>query len=623
MLKLGENHDNVPRNGWLRNALLLMLGGMLHTSCADPSVKSDAPSGGSSSSVCSAPAWPENPQPNDEIIDEQTAIHAAQTVLAKRGIPDANDWGVKIVKTMEEVGYPLTYSKLALTLAFIDQESGFKWDPGIYEDLGGKIRGKRAQYESEYPYLTRTIKKTDEGRKLLKFIDGKSARASKAQTEGELVGILHEDLTQFEAEFPLTTTALNTAIPDWRLEALSQVATFGPMQVGVLSTFSPEERAGLTWEKYAERQDLLVARPQEALEDGIRYIQELQAYYGDCVGCVIHDYKGGAFAHLNAQFQVMLREVNPDLVVDGDLLKFDPTTGVPLEEVSASESAARKFNKKYNLGYSDEEIRKALKKRGPDFVEDCFVRRVAEKYMKKHETLEPSRTTLNIKKGDGEKGETAKDQETVTEYVKKVIERYKKWMAALNAQTPTQANKPQPISRPIQTPSTATVTPPVPVSRPVEQASTATTLPVVRERRSVDREAPTVAAVPRLRQQEESTATLLQQKTERRDALVVVLKATVAKYPGCPHAVDVIPDRDGVGIFTKVMFQHGANWILFKIRENVNNENFGIKWEEMIGGKDKSRELTFKSMGGVRAWVNGWIDFQCKANQLKSIEDTP
>ncbi|QQR55216.1 DUF1615 family protein [Candidatus Peregrinibacteria bacterium] len=377
---------------------------------------------------CGASEWELTPPPQAEALEPALAKRALQSALEFRFPNDeveAGRWANALVSAMEKERYPLTVTKMALLLAFIETESDFQVDPAF---TSGQVRSEISDTieakEKQYPGALQWAKDLGIYDDYEPFLD----RAKAAKSEGSVLKILHDGIDALKAEGKENTRALIVQRfgEDWEFLALGLVHSLGPTQINAWNTFSLEERKTLTPDQLRMRQLELLNSPETGIQYTVRLLKALQEVYGNDLPSVIGDYKGGPFAHFKAKIQVILQGVTPDLEVDGDLV-FYTAKGLPdSTRDSSTLLAAFQFNEKHELGFEDEQIREAFAKTGKDLMEDCVVRSILQEGQELGVDLN---VRLQTSKGEG----SAKARQTVEEYVDLVTGRYREWLERLKA----------------------------------------------------------------------------------------------------------------------------------------------------------------------------------------------
>ncbi len=373
-------------------------------------------------SLCEAPELNIKGPESKNILTKDLASEVVNKALHTKGLSNSEKWTSWVVEAMQEEEFPLTPSKIAAVLAIIEQESSFEVDPKTSGILR-KLDENEAEIKKEYPWVETLLSSAGINKLFLRH----RTAAGKAKTEGEAVHVLHAAIEDFKTSYPEAAREVAFHNPDWELEALVSIGTLGPTQISVLSTFDGEERQNLTPEAYRLRQLEMVRDPKLAIRHTIRRLKEGALVNGTNFLQTVGDYKGGQDAHFKATVQMALRLVNPNVAIDGDLLRYD-LRGLPLDQDSQSLLTAVEFNNHYELGFSKEQIQRAFAKTGKDLTEDCVIRSILEKAGEKEDyDLE---VTLDTSKG----GNDAKGKETVSQYVKSVAKRYEAWRKQLEDQ---------------------------------------------------------------------------------------------------------------------------------------------------------------------------------------------
>lgn len=387
---------------------------------------------------CTAPVLAKSAPSDLDVLEAAVAKSKIEAALSRQSIPEARAWSEAIVGAMEEEAYPLTFSKIAAVMAFLQQESSFQEDPRL--DMRYELKEKRAQLYEAYPVL-KDIEASDvfEAAGGPAYLDSLEARALALNSERQAVDLLHvaiDDAHEFLSEhWMLGQFVAGSFGSNWDFYALDVVHSVGPAQLNPLGTFTLEERTSLTPDQLKKRQLELFDR-KVAVRFLVRRLKAHQDAYGTEFGKVIADYKGGPFASLHSQFQHALREtVAPGLSLDGDLVFYTGRALPDPEKESSTFKAALKFNEEYELGFSRDEIWNALSSTGVEFQENCFVRTTIQRAQMESSTT-IGEFTLETSKG----GDSAKGKQTVVEYTRQVWSKYRFWGNELEDKT----EKPEP-----------------------------------------------------------------------------------------------------------------------------------------------------------------------------------
>lgn len=538
---------------------------------------------------CSTPELEINLPEDKNVLSREEADELLKDALQGQSIKESGQWSKWILEAMHKEEFAFTTSKMAALLAIIEQESAFQGDPKT-SGIRGKLDAEEQKIRDSYPLLIPLL----EGTALRPFFEKYKDKASRVETEGDAVHVLQDAISDLKGNYPSIVTELAYEDPDWELKALQAVGTLGPTQVSVLFTFTEAERRSLTPEQYAQRQREMIENPEIGILYTVRRFKAGAQVNGKNFLQTVGDYKGGQDAHFKAKIQLALRLLNPDLVVDGDLLRYDHR-GLPLDEDSKTLTTALAFNEQFQLGFSREEIFSSFAKNGPELVQDCVIRSFLDRATRE-EDFELGMVTLDTKKG----GTDRKGQETVSQYVKKVGDRYSRWrkileelrMARQLVNAPAQPVPAQPSRKEkgVESSPLPNKTKPAPVV--VEKTpSTPQKIPVQKESEPFE------------------------DRRERRAEFVRAVRGALARYPGCDELFQTDIQLFDTHTLPAVMLQFSApsGSMTFAIQEDGEDGSVYVKQYRNAPGQERVvlTDGHVASMEVIRTKVVTWIETTC------------
>ena len=295
------------------------------------------------------PALPVPPPPGPRVVPAPTPIPPAYPSEAEGrgrimhllpiGAPERGEWAADIFTAFASLRIPLTAENLCASIAIIEQESSFQWDPevpGLPRIVWGEIEKRRKKYLIPKLLLDAAFLRTSP--------DGRSykARINALRTERQM-NILFEDMI---AELPYGRTLLAGYNP---------IRTGGPMQVSVDFAESHTRQKGYPYPVNGSIRNEVFTR-RGGVFFGVAILLDYPAPYTQPV-YRFADFNAGRYSSRNAAFQAAVtRLTKKKLDLDGDLLMYEK--GEPSLEPSATLNALKPLAGR--LGMARNEVRRDL-----------------------------------------------------------------------------------------------------------------------------------------------------------------------------------------------------------------------------------------------------------------------